>query len=197
MQTGRARGVQQTKQCVHSILCHYGRCHMIETNRPLKVRIMEHKYNLTQGLLEKTKPSPTCVGRRPQNVLEWSEDPADWTKHHIQEIQGIHPHVSAGPTDQSTQFGHLFYLDSRYHGRSKKVTTPYSVDWVGIFVFLCWYHAENLSLQWRLVSLQFSGARSHTYWVFNISRFAKSFLLLRDVTAYVTRSSAVHVRGIT
>jgi hypothetical protein len=28
---------------------------MIETNRPLEVRIMEHKYNLTQGLLEKSK----------------------------------------------------------------------------------------------------------------------------------------------
>jgi hypothetical protein len=32
-----------------------GRCYIGETSRPLEVRINEHKYNLTQGLLEKSK----------------------------------------------------------------------------------------------------------------------------------------------
>jgi hypothetical protein len=43
------------KQCVHSIPCGCGRCYIGETSRPLEVCIKEHKYNLTQGLLEKVK----------------------------------------------------------------------------------------------------------------------------------------------
>jgi hypothetical protein len=34
------------------------RCYIGETSRPLKVRIKEHKYSLTQGLLEKSKLAP-------------------------------------------------------------------------------------------------------------------------------------------
>jgi hypothetical protein len=30
------------------------------------------------------------------------------------------PHVSAGPSDQTTQLGHLSHLDSRYNSRRKK-----------------------------------------------------------------------------
>jgi hypothetical protein len=48
----------------------------------------------------------------------------------MQEIQGIRPHVSDRPSDQSTQLGHLSHLDTRYHSRSKKITTPSSVDYV-------------------------------------------------------------------
>jgi hypothetical protein len=58
---------------------------------------------------------------------------------------GIRPHVSARPSDQSTQFGHLSHLDSRYRSRSQVTTTPPSVDYVKI-VFLCLYYTENLSL---------------------------------------------------
>jgi hypothetical protein len=56
----------------------------------------------------------------------------------------IRPHVSARPSDQSTQVGHLSHLDPRYHNNKKKTTTPLSVDWVGKFIFLCWYHKEYL-----------------------------------------------------
>jgi hypothetical protein len=40
-------------------------------------------------------------------MLERREGLADRTQHHTQEIQGIRPHVSARPSDQSTQLGHL------------------------------------------------------------------------------------------
>jgi predicted GIY-YIG superfamily endonuclease len=40
---------------VYSIPCGCGRCYIGETSRPLEVRIKEHKYNLTGGLLEKSK----------------------------------------------------------------------------------------------------------------------------------------------
>jgi hypothetical protein len=42
------------KKCVYSIPCDCGRCYIGETRRPLEVRIKEHKYNLTQDMLEKS-----------------------------------------------------------------------------------------------------------------------------------------------
>jgi hypothetical protein len=42
----------------------------------------------------KIKIRPTCLRRRPQNMLEWSKGLADWTRHHMQERQGIRPHVT-------------------------------------------------------------------------------------------------------
>jgi hypothetical protein len=55
MKTGPVRDAQQTKQCVYSIPCDSGRWYIGETSRPLEVRIKEHKYNPTQGLLEISK----------------------------------------------------------------------------------------------------------------------------------------------
>jgi hypothetical protein len=40
---------------VYSIPCDCGRCYIGETSGSLEVRIKEHKYNLTQGVLEKSK----------------------------------------------------------------------------------------------------------------------------------------------
>jgi hypothetical protein len=37
------------------------------------------------------------------------------------------PHVSARPSDQSTQFGHLSHLDPHYHSTSQETTTQSSV----------------------------------------------------------------------
>jgi hypothetical protein len=45
-------------------------------------------------------------------------------KHHKQEIQGIDPHVSDRPSDQSTELGHLSHLDFHYRISSQ----PSSVD---------------------------------------------------------------------
>jgi predicted GIY-YIG superfamily endonuclease len=55
MKTGLIRDAQQVKQCVYSIPCDCGVCYIGGTSRSLEVRIKEHKYNLTQGLLEKSK----------------------------------------------------------------------------------------------------------------------------------------------
>jgi hypothetical protein len=40
---------------MYNIPCDCGRCYIGETSRLLEVHIKEHKYNLTQGLLEKSK----------------------------------------------------------------------------------------------------------------------------------------------
>jgi hypothetical protein len=61
-------------------------------------------------------------------MLERSEGLVDRTKHHIQETQGIRPHVSAKAFRQATQLAHLSHLDSRYRSRSQKITTPSSGD---------------------------------------------------------------------
>jgi hypothetical protein len=55
MKTGLVRDAQQKKQFVYSIPCDCGRCHSNETSRHLEASIKEHKYNLTQGLLDKSK----------------------------------------------------------------------------------------------------------------------------------------------
>jgi hypothetical protein len=60
-------------------------------------------------------------------MLEQSESLADSAHHHIQEIQGTSPHISAGSSNQSTQFGHLSHLDPRDRSRNKETTTPSSV----------------------------------------------------------------------
>jgi hypothetical protein len=71
MKTGPVRDVQQVKQCVCSIPCDCGRCYISETGRPLEVRIKEHKYNLTQGLLEKSKLAQHAYEE--DHRIYWSE----------------------------------------------------------------------------------------------------------------------------
>jgi hypothetical protein len=55
MRTGSLRNGQQVKQYVYSIPYDCGGCYIGKTGRPLEVRIKEHKYNLIQDLLEKSK----------------------------------------------------------------------------------------------------------------------------------------------
>jgi hypothetical protein len=62
MKTGQGRDAQQTKKCVYSIPC--------ETGRPLEARIKEHKYNLTQGLPEKSKLAQHAYEESQKNMLE-------------------------------------------------------------------------------------------------------------------------------
>jgi hypothetical protein len=55
MKTGPLRDAEQKKQCVYNIPYDFGRCSISKTSRPLEVHIKEHKCNLTQSLLEKSK----------------------------------------------------------------------------------------------------------------------------------------------
>jgi hypothetical protein len=57
MKTGSIRDVQLMKKYVYSIPCDCGRCYISETSVSLDLRIKEHKYDLTQGLLKKSKLS--------------------------------------------------------------------------------------------------------------------------------------------
>jgi predicted GIY-YIG superfamily endonuclease len=45
----------QTAQCIYSITCECDRSYIGETGRLLAVRLREHRHNLRQGLLEKSK----------------------------------------------------------------------------------------------------------------------------------------------
>jgi predicted GIY-YIG superfamily endonuclease len=55
MKTRPERDQQQTAQCVYIIPRACGRSYIGETGRPLAVRLREHRHNLQQGLLEKSK----------------------------------------------------------------------------------------------------------------------------------------------
>jgi hypothetical protein len=55
MKTRPERDQLQTAQCIYSIPCESGRSYIGETGRPLAVRLREHRHNLQQGLLEKSK----------------------------------------------------------------------------------------------------------------------------------------------
>jgi hypothetical protein len=93
--------------------------------------------------------------------MSWKEGLEYWTEHRIHEIQGTRSHVSNVPFDQSTHLGHLSHLDSCYHSRSKKTTTPSGVDWVGELVFFRLVPYREFSLQCWLLFWEFSGATPH------------------------------------
>jgi hypothetical protein len=71
MKTEPLRDAQQTKQCMCSIPCDCGSCYISETSRPLEVHIKEHKYNLTQGLLGKSKLAQHAYEEG--NKIRWNE----------------------------------------------------------------------------------------------------------------------------
>jgi hypothetical protein len=55
MRTRPMSDPQLTAQCIYNIPCECGRSYVGETGRPLSVRIRQHKLNLKNGLLEKSK----------------------------------------------------------------------------------------------------------------------------------------------
>jgi hypothetical protein len=55
MKTRPERDPLQTAQCIYSIPSECGRSYIGETGRPLAVRLREHRHNLKEGLLEKSK----------------------------------------------------------------------------------------------------------------------------------------------
>jgi hypothetical protein len=55
MKTRPERDALQTAQCIYSIPCECGRSYVVETGRHLAVQLREHRHDLWQGLLEKSK----------------------------------------------------------------------------------------------------------------------------------------------
>jgi hypothetical protein len=55
METRPERNPQQTAQWIYSSPCECGRSNIGETGRPLAMQLREHRHNLQQGLLEKSK----------------------------------------------------------------------------------------------------------------------------------------------
>jgi hypothetical protein len=55
MKAAPVRDAQQMKECMYSISCECDRCCIGETRRSLVLRTEDHRHNLTQGLLEKSK----------------------------------------------------------------------------------------------------------------------------------------------
>jgi hypothetical protein len=49
------RDLQETTQCIYSIPCECGKSCTGETGTPLDMQLCEHKHNLNEGLLEKSK----------------------------------------------------------------------------------------------------------------------------------------------
>jgi hypothetical protein len=80
MKTRPITEAKQMKQCVCNIPCECGRSYIVETSRPIEVRIKEHKCNLIKKFSWRFKINSTCKWRRPQDMLERSKGPANWTQ---------------------------------------------------------------------------------------------------------------------
>jgi hypothetical protein len=76
-------------------------------------------------------------------MLERSEGLADRTKYHVQEIQGIRPHVSVHPTRQPSL--DISPIWTPIIAKSKSHNS-FQNKLKGKIVFLCRYRTENLSL---------------------------------------------------
>jgi hypothetical protein len=71
MRTRPMSDPQLTAQCIYNIPCECGRSCVGETGRPLSVRIREHKLNLKNGLLEKSKLAQH--GFEEDHQVSWNE----------------------------------------------------------------------------------------------------------------------------
>jgi hypothetical protein len=133
MKTGRVRDAPQTKQCVCNILCDCDRCYSCigETSRPLEARIKEHKYNLTQGLFEKSK------------VAQHAYEEGQKICCHEAKVLQIEPNTTYREYKESV---HLSLIDHRSVNPAwtclpsglpllQQKTENYSVDWVGKLCF--------------------------------------------------------------
>jgi predicted GIY-YIG superfamily endonuclease len=82
----------ESGKCVYSIPCECGRSYIGETGRPLAVRLREHRHNLKQGLLDKSKLAQHAyeeghkVGWDKARILDIESHSM------VQEIQGSGPY---------------------------------------------------------------------------------------------------------
>jgi predicted GIY-YIG superfamily endonuclease len=78
MRTRPKRDTRRTTQCVYSIPCECGRTYNGETGRLLSARLREHRHNLKEGHLEKSKLA--------QHAFEEGHR-VDWDEARILEIE--------------------------------------------------------------------------------------------------------------
>jgi hypothetical protein len=71
MRTRPMSDPQITVRCIYNIPCECGRSYVGETSRPLSVRIGEHKVNLKNGLLDKSKLTQHAFEEGHQ--ISWNE----------------------------------------------------------------------------------------------------------------------------
>jgi hypothetical protein len=126
--------------CVCNIPSECGRCYISKTSSSLEVRTKEHKYNLNQGLLEKSKLSRAyAVGHK----ICWKE-----TK-----VLQIEPNTTYRKYKKSAHMSlvHLRSVNPAWaplpllQQKSENYSSVQCRFYVKT-VFLCWYHTENLSL---------------------------------------------------
>jgi hypothetical protein len=85
MKTRPERDPLQTAQCIYSHPYECGRSYIGETGRPLALRLREHRHNLQQGLLEKSKLAQHAyvgVGWDGARILE-IESNSRYTKYRV------------------------------------------------------------------------------------------------------------------
>jgi hypothetical protein len=115
MKTGPITEAKQIKQCVYNIPCKCGRCYIGEISGPLEVCLKEHKYNLTQSLLEKSKLVKHA----------YEEDHKICCKEaRSRKLNRIAHTENAGKQPIWFWLGHLFYLYPYYSSRSQQTATP-------------------------------------------------------------------------
>jgi hypothetical protein len=71
MKTRPERDPQQMWQCIYSIPCEYDIHHIGKMGRPLAVRLHEHRHNLKEGLLQKSKLAQYV--HEEDHTIEWDE----------------------------------------------------------------------------------------------------------------------------
>jgi hypothetical protein len=145
MKTGLVRDAQQMKQCVCNIPYDHGRCYISETSRHVEVLIKEHKYNLTQGLLEKSKLAQHAYEE--DHKICWKEA----------KVLQIEPNTTYRKYKESAHMSVIDHFVSQPSLNVSSIWTSIITAEVknynsvqcrlgGKIVFLCWYHTENLSL---------------------------------------------------
>jgi hypothetical protein len=139
MTTGPVRDVQQTKQCVQHLMRLWQKLHW-RNYRPLEVRIKEHKYNLTQGLPEKSKLAQQAYEE--DHRICWNEAT----------VLQIEPNTTHKKYMESAHMSLLDHLISQpsvesplHHSRSEETTAPSSVVRVETICFSCVGTTRNIA----------------------------------------------------
>jgi hypothetical protein len=139
---------------VYSIPCDWGRCYIRETSRPLEVRIKEHKYNLTKGLLEKSKLAQVhkiCWNEAKVLQIEANTTCRKYKEYAHMSLIDHHPSLDISPIWTPVITAEV----KKYNAVKCSFSGKICFSCVGTI-------RSTASLQWWFLSWYFSGARLHT-----------------------------------